>query len=1793
MVLTNNFEDGTTQGWGVGLPSQHPNPPANQASGGPDGADDNFLQTQANGGAGAGSRLAVFNENAEWTGDYIAGGVTGITASAINQGNANVVLRVALDGAGGRFVTTEGVTLSPGSDWQTAAFSIEAADLTAAGGTDVAATLSDVSQIRFINNATPSYQGSPVTAQVGIDNIATVGGEPGVIPVVTPPTGNVPVVSFETVPATFSEEDANNLVEWKWTVTGDLPEEGITVNLDTSGGGGAFAFTEQFAADPPSEFINSDIANFDPATGRLNILLTAPEASFKLYFVDDILEEGTQEFNFQLADGDGYTVDAETNGGLFTITDDRGGPGIGPTVGLTTSATELAEGDTFTITFTAEEDIPAEGVQVLVQSDVPGSLGQFDLADLGNITTTGLAGLPTVGDGGGGSFFVTMTEPTATITLDVFDDIVAEDPLPITFTVANGEEYEVDATNSDIVLNISDEAQPAGPTVSLNVDNTDLIEGGDPVTLTISVDGDIPEGGLPILINDAESAGNESRSLTEFDIANITTTGLAAFPTPADGDSGFFVTVTEPTATITLSAFDEGADENEAQEVFNFAVVDGEGYEVNPAAGSITLNIADSTVAPPMPPVVSDNDTVSTNNDIIANAQMLTLSTENPTLQVQGTISQRFEDDSNSVDATEDVDMYAVTLSAGDRITIDADSVTTDLEGSQVGPAPDITIFDADGNQVVVGTDADGEDIFAFSSRDGAPDEAFVANRDAYLDFTAPADGTYYIGTSQYRNNNYDPNEAGLGSGAFFSPRFGVSPGGEYTLDIALNPTGFSGPVFEAFTGTPNAGAPVVTFSTDAGTFVRAENRDDIVISSELIEDGDVGRGVLNVAFSVEGEIPDGGLEVSIVNEEGVDLNDYFQKLGGQPRIVVGGTLSGGLYSADGSLIGFKALITDNNALFPFTATTDREDDPDAPETLTFSLANSADYAANPAASSSEVTFFDSLEQVQANNGNVPTVGFTFDQTEFIESEGTVGTLTVNVDGDIPAEGLQVYIDSEDRLLGEFDVFNAEVTGGAFPSPNGTASGFFFRVFENTATITLAVFDETTNDQIPAEDALEGIESFSIALQPLEGYAIDAAAASVDFTIKDNPDSVVIPDNGSEGGEGGTGSEGGPITDNDGRSTIDDTLETAVATGLSADNSSVMVEGSIAVRWRNPDDQKADSTEDVDLYSFDLAAGESVSINASSVPFERNSLTQVTAPNLRIFDAAGNELAISMSDLTEGVVSDPEALSFTATEAGTYYVGVSQYLNDNYDPMVNASGDGVQLFADGISPGEYTLNIALSDAAPTLPMVGVIATPMLVAENTEGGASVTFTFTVDGEIPTVELDADGNYISGGLPIRYDGSSVIPIFDEIEGDPFYDGVEVTGFPTEAAPTEYEFTLLSNASTITLNIIDDVIQEAAEDYSYGIIASGDASYTVDPDANGGVVTLVDGQGGPGVGPSVGISVDKTELSEGDTFTVSFAVDGDIPAEGLEVLVVSPTLRSLGEFAIFDENNNPAVELEGISGFPVVYDGQGSSFVVTITEPTASLTLSVFDDGANEGLENLTFELVDGELYEIDTAASSISFSISDFDTVGTDESDTLVGDDMDNSLAGQGGNDLIAGGLANDIILGGDGDDVLRGDLNSRDPQDGGMGGNDIIFGGEGNDRIGGKAGNDILSGDAGDDFIWGDDGNDIIMGVTGNDTLVGDNGSNGSGSDLFVFGNGDGTDTILDFEVGTDRIGLVEGELMFADLTFTQDGSSALLGVASSGETLAILNNVQASALTESSFETVADVSNLDDAIALI
>ncbi|ERT03930.1 hemolysin-type calcium-binding repeat family protein, partial [Lyngbya aestuarii BL J] len=151
------------------------------------------------------------------------------------------------------------------------------------------------------------------------------------------------------------------------------------------------------------------------------------------------------------------------------------------------------------------------------------------------------------------------------------------------------------------------------------------------------------------------------------------------------------------------------------------------------------------------------------------------------------------------------------------------------------------------------------------------------------------------------------------------------------------------------------------------------------------------------------------------------------------------------------------------------------------------------------------------------------------------------------------------------------------------------------------------------------------------------------------------------------------------------------------------------------------------------------------------------------------------------------------------------------------------------------------------------------------------------------------------------------------------------------------------------------------------------------------------------------------------------------------------------------------------------------------------------------------------------------------------------DTIYGDLNDNeTISTLPGRDTICGGSGNDILFGNEDQDRL--------------------CGGEDSDTLFGGLGEDTLAGELGDDWLFGDQGNDLISG--------------GSGSDRFILFSGSGTDTIQDFQLGTDLIAL-GGGLTFDALTLSTDGTSTIISL--DDQQLAILNDVSVSALTETSF----------------
>ncbi|MBF2067777.1 MAG: alkaline phosphatase [Calothrix sp. C42_A2020_038] len=137
-------------------------------------------------------------------------------------------------------------------------------------------------------------------------------------------------------------------------------------------------------------------------------------------------------------------------------------------------------------------------------------------------------------------------------------------------------------------------------------------------------------------------------------------------------------------------------------------------------------------------------------------------------------------------------------------------------------------------------------------------------------------------------------------------------------------------------------------------------------------------------------------------------------------------------------------------------------------------------------------------------------------------------------------------------------------------------------------------------------------------------------------------------------------------------------------------------------------------------------------------------------------------------------------------------------------------------------------------------------------------------------------------------------------------------------------------------------------------------------------------------------------------------------------------------------------------------------------------------------------------------------------------------------------------------------------------------------NDIVFGGDGNDIFDatGARGGNRMSGDAGDDIFFlgsndralGGDGNDKFYVQSGGGNLL----SGGAGADQFWIANAElpsQANTILDFQVGTDVIGILGSAslgISASTLNLSQVGDNTEIGFGS--RTLAVLTGIQATDL---------------------
>ncbi len=257
-------------------------------------------------------------------------------------------------------------------------------------------------------------------------------------------------------------------------------------------------------------------------------------------------------------------------------------------------------------------------------------------------------------------------------------------------------------------------------------------------------------------------------------------------------------------------------------------------------------------------------------------------------------------------------------------------------------------------------------------------------------------------------------------------------------------------------------------------------------------------------------------------------------------------------------------------------------------------------------------------------------------------------------------------------------------------------------------------------------------------------------------------------------------------------------------------------------------------------------------------------------------------------------------------------------------------------------------------------------------------------------------------------------------------------------------------------------------------------------------------------------------------------------------------------------------------------IIVSRSSSSLILSLKGSTDKITVSNYFSGdVTSGYKLEEIRFADGTTWNIEQIKTMV--------LTGTVGNDTLTGYATDDALSGGLGNDYLYGQAGNDVIDGGDGADYLYGE-NGDDTLKGGAG-NDVLYGGNGNDLVLGGEGADHLYGDAGDDILRGGAGNDALSGGAGNDT--------------YVFGLGDGQDTIdnLSASAASDRDILSLEGIAKDSLWLSRQGSNLVIDVIGSEDSITVQGwysnaNRQLDAIQAGSVSLYANqVDNLVNAMA--
>ncbi|QDT80396.1 hypothetical protein Mal35_38670 [Gimesia maris] len=250
-------------------------------------------------------------------------------------------------------------------------------------------------------------------------------------------------------------------------------------------------------------------------------------------------------------------------------------------------------------------------------------------------------------------------------------------------------------------------------------------------------------------------------------------------------------------------------------------------------------------------------------------------------------------------------------------------------------------------------------------------------------------------------------------------------------------------------------------------------------------------------------------------------------------------------------------------------------------------------------------------------------------------------------------------------------------------------------------------FDQTMTFVDPVSGVPAGLTDWSHAKltgNPTDGYVLlIPISRRVEFTTEDGYDIVL--------NLVGTATARFDVNQND-TDEAGDTITTAVDTELTSGAPGTMVYQGII----GNNGSLGDPNQDVDMFEVQLNVGDTVTVDVDADMFD-SGLDSM----LRLFDATGTPILTGMVDQlgdpvadADGVVDDVDEVpnefifdlgsldsyfSFTATTAGTYYIGLSAFGQFDYDATTTGAGTGT---VDPTLTGSYDLTITVENGGAPL-----------------------------------------------------------------------------------------------------------------------------------------------------------------------------------------------------------------------------------------------------------------------------------------------------------------------------------------------------------------------------------------------------------------------------------------------------------------------------------------------------------